>query len=28
VKDLAECVVDPTTGVPAFKFTHVAIEKL
>ncbi len=27
VKDLAECVVDPTTGVPAFKFTHVAIEK-
>ena len=27
IKDLAECVVDPTTGVPAFKFTRVAIEK-
>jgi len=28
MKDLAGCVVDPTTGVPAFKFTRVAIEKL
>jgi formate dehydrogenase alpha subunit len=27
IKDLIECVVDPTTGVPAFKFTHVAIKK-
>src|SRR5438445_10608208 len=25
IKDLAECVVDPTTGVPAFKFARVAI---
>ncbi len=28
VKDLAECVTDPTTGVPTFKFTRVAIEKV
>jgi formate dehydrogenase alpha subunit len=28
MKDLAECVVDPTTGVPAFKFIRVAIEKV
>jgi len=28
VKDLAECVVDPATGVPAFKFTRVTIEKI
>jgi formate dehydrogenase alpha subunit len=28
IKDLVECVVDPTTGVPAFKFTRVAIAKL
>ena len=28
VKDLFECVVDPTTGVPAFKFTRVTIEKI
>ena len=28
VKDLAECVTDPTTGVPAFKFARVAIEKI
>jgi len=27
VKDLAECVVDPTTGVPAFKFVRVAITR-
>jgi len=24
---LAECVVDPTTGVPAFKFVRVAITR-
>ncbi len=28
VKDLAECVVDATTGVPAFKFVLVSIEKV
>ncbi|TAL10229.1 MAG: 4Fe-4S dicluster domain-containing protein [Nitrospirae bacterium] len=28
VKDLAECVTDPTTGVPTFKFVRVAIEKI
>ncbi len=28
VKDLADCVVDPVTGVPAFKFARVAIEKI
>ena len=28
VKDLAECVTDPTTGVPAFKFVRVSIEKV
>ncbi len=28
VKDLAECVTDHTTGVPAFKFARVAIEKI
>lgn len=28
VKDLADCVVDPTTGVPAFKFVRVSIEKV
>ncbi len=28
VKDLVECVTDPTTGVPAFKFTRVSIEKI
>jgi len=28
IKDLAECIVDPVTGVPAFKFARVAIEKL
>ncbi|OLB21744.1 MAG: hypothetical protein AUH95_04590 [Nitrospirae bacterium 13_2_20CM_2_63_8] len=27
IKDLAECVVDPTTGVPAFKLARVAITK-
>ena len=27
LKDLAECVTDPTTGVPTFKFARVAIEK-
>ncbi|HZC68787.1 MAG TPA: molybdopterin-dependent oxidoreductase [Nitrospirales bacterium] len=27
VKDLVECIVDPTTGVPAFKFTRVAITR-
>ena len=27
IKDLAECVVDPTTGVPAFKFVRVAITR-
>jgi formate dehydrogenase alpha subunit len=28
VKDLAECVVDPITGAPAFKLTRVTIEKV
>ncbi|MBI3809224.1 MAG: molybdopterin-dependent oxidoreductase, partial [Nitrospirae bacterium] len=28
VKDLAECVTDPTTGVPTFKFVLVSIEKV
>ena len=28
VKDLVECVTDPATGVPAFKFTRVSIEKI
>ena len=28
VKDLMDCVVDPTTGVPAFKFARVSIEKI
>jgi formate dehydrogenase alpha subunit len=28
VKDLFECVTDPVTGVPAFKFTRVRIEKV
>jgi formate dehydrogenase alpha subunit len=28
IKDLAECVTDPTTGVPTFKFVRVAIEKI
>ena len=28
IKDLAECVTDPTTGVPAFKFVRLAIEKV
>jgi formate dehydrogenase alpha subunit len=28
IKDLAECVTDPTTGVPAFKFVRVSIEKV
>ncbi len=28
VKDLAECVTDPTTGVPAFKFARVTIGKV
>jgi formate dehydrogenase alpha subunit len=28
VKDLADCVVDAATGVPAFKFVRVAIEKV
>jgi formate dehydrogenase alpha subunit len=28
IKDLAGCVTDPTTGVPAFKFARVAIEKI
>ncbi|HYN22499.1 MAG TPA: molybdopterin-dependent oxidoreductase, partial [Thermoanaerobaculia bacterium] len=28
VKDLFECVVDPTTGVPAFKLVRVTIEKV
>ena len=28
VKDLMDCIVDPTTGVPTFKLTRVAIEKI
>ena len=28
IKDLAECVTDPTTDVPAFKFVRVSIEKV
>ncbi|MEK7221713.1 MAG: molybdopterin dinucleotide binding domain-containing protein, partial [Nitrospirota bacterium] len=28
LKDLAECVVDTTTGVPTFKFVPVSIEKV
>jgi formate dehydrogenase alpha subunit len=28
VKDLMDCTIDPTTGVPAFKLTRVAIEKI
>ena len=28
LKDLAECVTDPTTGVPTFKFVPVSIEKV
>ena len=28
VKDLVECLVDPTTGVPAFKLARVAIAKI
>lgn len=28
IKDLVECVVDAVTGVPTFKFTRVAVEKV